>query len=314
LGVLIFDLASIGFYCGWKLSPEKSVVRLPQTLMDLPETLKKTHQRFLPVRGKWSDPNEGKPNLTRLWNIPSGSGYGSLVLKRTSDLLSMPIDGNLQGNWMAAQNRSLDLMAVRYLSTRNDPDEDDKDNNPEFTDDKRWRVVRRFGSSMILENPRAMPRAWLVSRVIYAPRLQVRHVIISSIFPGGTIFKPEEIALVEEDFNFEGQPDPEAKVQIKSLEKTSMEIHVETAHPAFLVVSDTFYPGWKAMVNNTATHLYRTNYLFRGVLVPSGSSTVRMEFRPASFRLGLGITAASFLVLAFVTAWAMIRNGNKRIP
>ncbi len=295
IAVLIIDLASIGFFCEWKLSPEKIVLSLPETLKGLPEKLNKTHQRFMPVRGVWSNVDEGKPNLTRLWSIPSGSGYGSLVLKRVNELLSMPGEGNLQDDWMATPNKSLDLMAVRYVSARVDQNDKNKDQMG-----SRWRLLREFGSSVIIENQRAMPRAWLVPKVIQASREQVRNSIITSTLPGKIKFRPDEIALVEEKFAFDGPKDPAAKVRIMEIAKSSMEIQVVTANPAFLVVSDVYYPGWTAKINNKLTQIYRTNYLFRGVLVPAGSSTVQMEYRPTSFRLGLLITSASFLLLIFV--------------
>ena len=306
LGTLIFDLASLGFYSDWKLVPEKTVLRLPQTLKDLPEKLEKTHQRFLPVRGVWSDIEEGRPNLTRLWSIPSGGGYGSLILKRTNELFSMPAEGNLRGNWMASANRSLDLMAVRYLSANNEP-EQENGVAPNVTSSKRWKLVRQFGSSVILENRRAMPRVWLVSKVIQATPLEVRNAIHNSILHEKR-YRPEDIALVEEDFTFEAEEDPEAKVRIVKIDKGLMEIQAKTAHPAFLVVSDTYYPGWTATINGVFAHLYRTNYLFRGLLVPSGTSTVRMKYKPASFRWGLIITAGSFLLIVFVAALPIMRK------
>jgi hypothetical protein len=285
IGLVILDLASIGFFCEWKLSAEKSVLQLPRSLSELPAELNKTHQRFLPVRGVWSDVSEGRPNLTRLWSIPNASGYGSLILKRVNELLAMSLQGTVGGNWMPASNKSLDVMAVRYISARTQ--------DPIGT---RWRLVRQYGSSVILDNSHAMSRAWLVPKVIKASSQQ----ILNRITSGGSRYKPDEIAFVEDQFAFRGNKDPHAKVQITKIEKSSMEIQVESAKPAFLVVSDVYYPGWIAKVNNTSSQIYRTNYLFRGVLVPSGSSLVRMEYRPASFRLGLLITIGSFLVLMFV--------------
>lgn len=294
LGFVLLDLGSIGFFCEWKLSPEKSVLHLPQTLKEIPEELNKTNQRFLPVRGVWSTLEEGRPNLTRLWSIPSGSGYGSLILKRINELLSMSLQGSVGGNWMSSSNKSLDLMSVRYVSARTkDPVS------------KRWQLVRQYGSSVILENLHALPRAWVVPKVIEASREQIRDTIIS----GGPRFKPYEFAFVENHLVFEGSRDPNAKVQITKIEKSSMEIRVETANPAFLVVSDVYYPGWIATVNNTSAQIYRTNYLFRGVLVPSGSSTVRMEFKPTSFRLGLLITIGSLVIVAVVMMKIKIPTG-----
>lgn len=295
IGALILDLASIGFFGEWKLSPKKIVLRMPATLDGLPEKLNKTHQRFLPVRGVWSDVDEGRPNLTRLWSIANASGYGSLPLKRINELLAMPAQGNLGGNWMESPNRSLDLMAVRYVSTRIDDIGGTAD-----PASKRWHLVRQFGNSVILENRRALPRAWLVSKVVKASGEQIRKTILTSRLLDGSRYKPDEIAFVEENFAFDGSKVPDGKIRITNISKSDIEIKVETANQAFLVLSDVYYPGWIAKINNTSTHLYRTNYLFRGILVPAGSSTVQMEYRPTSFRLGLVITSASFLLLAFI--------------
>lgn len=293
--VLVIDLASIGFFCEWKLSPEKNVLQLPESLKGISEKLDKTDQRFLAVQGVWSSVDEGKPNLTRLWSIPNGSGYGSLILKRMNELLSMSAQGKLEGNWMASPNRSLDLMAVRYVSTRVEQADDVKDSIG-----NRWRLVHQFGNSVILENHRSMPRAWLVPKVIQTSRDEVRNAIVTSLLPGGMKYKPDEIALVEDNFTFDGPMDPDAKVRIMKIAKSSMEIQVDIAKPGFLVVSDVYYPGWTAKINNNFTKLYRTDYLFRGIFVPAGFSTIRMEYKPASFRWGLAITVALFLMLGFV--------------
>ena len=50
IAVLIIDLASIGFFCEWKLSPEKVVLRLPETLKGLPEEFNKPSTFFACAR------------------------------------------------------------------------------------------------------------------------------------------------------------------------------------------------------------------------------------------------------------------------
>ena len=88
--------------------------------------------------------------------------------------------------------------------------------------------------------------------MIQASREQVRNAIITSTLPGKIKYRPDEIALVEEKFAFDGPIDPAAKVRIMKIAKSSMEIQVETANPAFLVVSDVYYPGWTAKFNTNS--------------------------------------------------------------
>ena len=81
-----------------------------------------------------------------------------------------------------------------------------------------------------------------------------------------------------------------------------VELRTVTSDPTFLVLRDTYYPGWRAFVDGHEVHIWRTDYLFRGVEVPAGEHTIRFEFSPLSFRVGLVISIISFLlVLNFST-------------
>jgi hypothetical protein len=44
------------------------------------------------------------------------------------------------------------------------------------------------------------------------------------------------------------------------------------------VRSESFYPGWKAWIDDRPTEIHRTDIAFRGVVVPQGKHRVRMEF------------------------------------
>jgi uncharacterized membrane protein YfhO len=42
------------------------------------------------------------------------------------------------------------------------------------------------------------------------------------------------------------------------------------------------------------------NFLFRGVLVPPGKSTVEFKYQPRSFRIGSGVSFTAFVLLALL--------------
>jgi len=83
-------------------------------------------------------------------------------------------------------------------------------------------------------------------------------------------------------------------------------LHVETDAPALLVLSDTFYPGWRATVDGTPVPIYQTNAALRGVPVPAGAHRVEMHFRPRTLQIGLGLAAAGGL--ACLALWWMERR------
>ncbi|MDP3940883.1 MAG: YfhO family protein [bacterium] len=54
---------------------------------------------------------------------------------------------------------------------------------------------------------------------------------------------------------------------------------VSSDMPALLFLSDNYYPGWKAYVNDKETTIFRADYTFRAVVVPAGESSVKFIYR-----------------------------------
>ncbi len=75
-------------------------------------------------------------------------------------------------------------------------------------------------------------------------------------------------------------------------------IEAELAEPGYLVLTDTYYPGWRATVDGQPAEILAANHAFRAVQLDRGEHTVVFEYAPLSFRLGAWITAASVLLLA----------------
>jgi len=80
-------------------------------------------------------------------------------------------------------------------------------------------------------------------------------------------------------------------------------IKVSTPSAGFLLLTDQYYPGWQAFVNNKETKIFQADYAFRAILIPPGESTVTFLYHPESFVEGASITAValvcSMLFLAF---------------
>jgi hypothetical protein len=85
-------------------------------------------------------------------------------------------------------------------------------------------------------------------------------------------------------------------------------ISAGATEPRLLVLTDTFFPGWKAYVDGVQTHIVRANYLFRAVPIPAGSHEIVFEYRPASFRIGAAISIASIAILAVVIIIGQLRQ------
>jgi uncharacterized membrane protein YfhO len=69
-------------------------------------------------------------------------------------------------------------------------------------------------------------------------------------------------------------------VRIVTYRNTEVVIDVEAAADGYVVLSDPWHPWWQASVDGQHVPMLRANVLFRAVWVPTGSHTLRFEFRP----------------------------------
>mgnify|MGYP005839267931 FL=1 len=82
---------------------------------------------------------------------------------------------------------------------------------------------------------------------------------------------------------------------------TRLQLLVEAKEDSFLVLSDTYFPGWKAYVDGKEEKIHRANYTFRAVSLPQGKHKVEFVYRPMSFRLGCVITVLT--IIACIRYW-----------
>jgi hypothetical protein len=78
----------------------------------------------------------------------------------------------------------------------------------------------------------------------------------------------------------------------------TVELKVASPENGWLLLSDVYYPGWRARVDGEPTPVLRANYVFRAVSVPAGEHVVKMVFAPRTWYLGLALSGVTWLGLA----------------
>jgi hypothetical protein len=155
-----------------------------------------------------------------------------------------------------------------------------------------------------------LPRALAVfdSQVEIAPDKILRQVRQPSFDPAKTVLleqTPESLpagtALKASDGN--------ASVQIVSDQPDAVTIETSLPKPGFLLLLDTYFPGWTATVNGQPSKIYRADYDFRAVAMPAGKASVTFSYRPQSFYLGLGVSTFALLALGVIFIWP-VRQGK----
>ena len=83
----------------------------------------------------------------------------------------------------------------------------------------------------------------------------------------------------------------------------------ESSSDGWVVVRDTWYPGWQATVDGVPAPVLRADYLFNAVSVPAGSHQVELEYKPVSFISGLWVSLVSWVFMGL--AWLALRQKSK---
>lgn len=90
-------------------------------------------------------------------------------------------------------------------------------------------------------------------------------------------------------------------VALEWLEYRATRVAMRVVNPAqqtaWLLITDTWYPGWSATVNGKSVPLLQANGAFRAMPIPPGESRVEMRFLPRSFQIGAFLSLTSLALL-----------------
>ena len=189
----------------------------------------------------------------------------------------------------------VNLLGVRYLITEGglpDPLISRSGLRKQFPE-----VVWTDGNAAIWENPDRLPRAFVVPEVVLARDLEAAVSLV-----GSAEFDPRRIAVVEQEIlapeSLQGASS--GTVAYKMLGPNRRDIRVVASAPTFLVIAEAYTRGWIAEIDGERASLFPTNVAMMGLSLPAGTHNVRLRYTPASFRIGVAITAAALCLLMVV--------------
>ncbi|MDD5369832.1 MAG: YfhO family protein [Anaerolineaceae bacterium] len=106
-----------------------------------------------------------------------------------------------------------------------------------------------------------------------------------------------------------------AKIDIIDENTQQLKLKITTDDGGWLVQADTWYPGWRAVLDGKQVPIRVANTLFRAIEIPQGIHELAIEYRPGSFRTGVGISilAGFGLVVWFVVRKRTGRNRPSKI-
>lgn len=182
----------------------------------------------------------------------------------------------------------------------------------------RWQCVPVEGEPKmyIHVNPRALPRAYTINTFMFKSEEgefngllfdDLSEVVYTSLDGTGVSFIREH----------EETPHSFKELQIKNpIQKlefpnpNEVKIDIAITVPSMLVLTDVWFPGWKAFDGGRPIAIYRVNYCQRGMWLEKGFHRIWLRFQPSAWWIGLMISmSVAFCMIVFLVK-SLIKNNE----
>ena len=305
------------------LQRDKNLFRI----FDSPATLRQN--MFVPEKGYF----EG--NLALIERVVSNRGvsfgiydaygYGSLYNRRQEEIMDIIVRLN-----SPAETNLLGLLNVKYVISPKDFSVagyrmlEENGAHPGLSPgflgrntEPRLQSGRMYKKVNVYENENFLPRAFLAEKAVVIKdeneilkKLKSKEfkpsdeVILEEVLDSALRVSLEQYSLSDRRKSRAKPRDERAKrvsreesVRILKYEPRDVEIEAHIDAPGFLVLSDTYYPGWKAHVDGKPNRIYKADYTLRAVYLEPGKHIVKFTYDPFSFKIGAMITLATIGIL-----------------
>jgi len=156
----------------------------------------------------------------------------------------------------------------------------------------------------LYRTPGDNPYAWITPAKIRAADLPAAQTLMDERFDPRTVVLFDSAAPVTPTQNLSKIPPPlPIKVTTTSYApgKVSLKLDAPAPEGSALVVSENYYPGWRATSGGRELKVARADFVLTGVELPAGITEVELSFRDAAYDKGKLITlialAAGILLL-----------------
>lgn len=112
------------------------------------------------------------------------------------------------------------------------------------------------------------------------------------------------------EINFASVDTTQKSGSAKIIEKqiNSLTIEAKLSQPSFLVLSENFYPAWKAFVDGKETEIYRANYTFRAVFLNKESHQIKFVFDSPYYKIAKRVSGISLLFIFFGLFFSFLKK------
>jgi hypothetical protein len=222
--------------------------------------------------------------------LASANNYDPLVVGRWQHLIDLLEDAD-----ETERARLLALMNVGY-----------------FVDNPTRSVGSKLYKNEIMaieQVPEQLPRAYFVPQAYQAKN---EAEVIARLTSPEFDYR-QEVIIMEANLKIEAKAETETQetpgiVTVAEQGTNQVALTVTAPTSGFVVLTDTFYPGWQATVDGQPARIWPANLAFRAVAVETGAHEIVFSYRPRSFTIGLWISAATLVAIVALGVFLMKKS------
>ncbi|NWG04051.1 MAG: YfhO family protein [Syntrophaceae bacterium] len=253
------------------------------------------------------------PSMTLLYQLHNIWGLDVIRLRRIDELYHAMI-----GAPSISATQLIDLFGIKYIISMTPIDEISRFEliyaRIEGLQGEREDLLKE-NTIKLYKHRNPFPRAWLVKDFkIMNSKAILTEMAKIEFNPGREVLleeKPEwinpptpyllnegkeGIPKVEPEEIKEPLSGPQNKIEFISETNNRLILQVGTDEKVMLVLSDSYYPGWKAMVDGKVQKIYQANYAFRAIPLNTGTHRIEFIYDPLSFKLGAGVSLLGIFI------------------
>ncbi len=233
------------------------------------------------------------PNNAAVYELEDARGYNAMMYLRLYE--TYPLWSTYQRAWF---NRIDDLsrpflsfLNVRYAFA-----------HASVPAPPGWTLAAQDRNTQLLENTRALPRAFVPRNVRYTRGNPVDEMKSNDDFSGIAWIETQEL---------EPHIAPNGPGTVR-IQRVGLEYHLDVTmeRAGWVVVSETHWPGWRAYVDGSRVRAHFANHAFLGVHVPEGRHRVRLVYWPESFTRGRAISLGTIGLIGLIGLMGRMRRSH----
>jgi len=243
-------------------------------------------------------------NYLALWGIPEVFGYHGNQLKRYDQftqrewLQSARTQQEFQQKYgQFLYGRKLDLLNVRYIAS------------PFQLNDQKYKSVFNVGKTYLNENKAVLPRA----RIVYnyeiredADSAMARINAVDFDYRNSVVVnRGPRISILGDSAGF-------TAAEVVKDNINDFEIEANIARAGVMVISDNYYPAWKATVDGHSEEILLADGNFMAVPLEAGNHLIKIKFNSPYYNYSSLATKLTWVVYLAAVVYFLIRSSRNR--